>query len=227
MGMNTSTLIIIAITVLFTIQGFNNYNLFDRYKFQVGPILRNRQFDRILTSGFLHVNYTHLLFNMLTLYFFAPAAIQYFGTALGRNLSNGVMAFVAVYILSIIGGNLLALLFQKNNFNYSAVGASGGVSGILFATILFNPDLQLYLFFAIPLPGWLFALGYLGYSVYGMKTRLGNIGHEAHLGGSIIGVAAPLIVRPQLFSEHPLFVVAMMVPILLILILVIKENQKR
>lgn len=230
--MTLITILIIGITVLFSYSAFSNYALFDRYKFQPQAIIQGKQYDRLLTSGFLHVDFTHLLFNMLTLFFFANVVIVFLGSHLG-GLPNGSVAFAVIYLASIVGGNLLALLFQKNNPNYSAVGASGGVSGILFASIIIYPDLELYLFFFLPMKGWVFAFLYLGYSIYGMRKQLGNIGHEAHLGGAIVGLVAPLIVQPQLIqnSKVDLFgfdlplVVILLIPIVVLLVMAIKARR--
>lgn len=219
------TIIIIAITLIVSYKGFGNYNFFERFNFQPFPILRHKQYDRLLTSGFLHVNTTHLLFNMLTLYFFAWFVIQFFAVHTG-SMANGSVVFAIVYLVSIIGGNLLALFFQKNNYNYAAVGASGGVSGILFSSIVIEPNVELYLFFVLPIKGWIFAIAYLGYSVYGMKNRLGNIGHEAHLGGSIIGLIAPIIIYPPIYEQNKLYILGMLIPIAVLFVLALKEKNK-
>lgn len=216
--MTLITILIIGITVIFSYTAFSNHALFDRYKFQPQAILQGKQYDRLLTSGFLHVDLTHLLFNMLTLYFFANVVIGFLGSNLG-GLPNGSVAFAVIYLASIIGGNLLALLFQKNNSMYSAVGASGGVSGILFASIVIYPDLELYLFFFLPMKGWVFAFLYLGYSIYGMRKQLGNIGHEAHLGGAIVGLAAPLIVQPALIQNSQVAILGMHLPLVVLLLI--------
>ncbi len=219
------TIIIIAVTVIFSLRAFNNYALFDRFKFQPQAITRGKQYDRLLTSGFLHVDMTHLLFNMLTLFFFANVVIGFFARSMGNDIATGSVLFAVLYLLAIIGGNLLALLFQKNNPNYSAVGASGGVSGILFASIVVYPDLQLYLFFALPIKGWLFAILYLGYSVYGVQKQLGNIGHEAHLGGAIVGLVFPLIFAPYLFEQNMIYILGMLIPIAVLLVMAIRARK--
>ncbi|MGB6083963.1 rhomboid family intramembrane serine protease [Moheibacter sp.] len=219
------TIIIIAVTVIFSLRAFNNYALFDRFKFQPQAITRGKQYDRLLTSGFLHVDMTHLLFNMLTLFFFANVVIGFFARHMGNDIATGSVLFAVLYLLAIIGGNLLALLFQQNNPNYSAVGASGGVSGILFASIVVYPDLQLYLFFALPIKGWLFAILYLGYSVYGVQKQLGNIGHEAHLGGAIVGLVFPLIFAPYLFEQNMIYILGMLIPIAVLLVMAIRARK--
>lgn len=223
--MELITIVIIAANVLVSLKGFKDYDFFNRFKFQPQAILKGKQYDRLLTSGFLHVDMTHLLFNMLTLFFFANVVIQFCTATFGGDTPTGSVVFAIIFILSILGGNLLSLFFQRNNKNYSAVGASGGVSGILFASIVIYPELQLYLLFAIPIKGWVFAILYLGYSVYGMQKQLGNIGHEAHLGGAIVGMAAPLILAPYLFEQNMLYILGMMVPLIVLLVLAFKARR--
>lgn len=223
--MELITIVIIAANVLVSLKGFKDYDFFNRFKFQPQAILKGKQYDRLLTSGFLHVDMTHLLFNMLTLFFFANVVIQFCTATFGGDAPTGSVVFAIIFILSILGGNLLSLFFQRNNKNYSAVGASGGVSGILFASIVIYPELQLYLLFAIPIKGWVFAILYLGYSVYGMQKQLGNIGHEAHLGGAIVGMAAPLILAPYLFEQNMLYILGMMLPLIVLLVLAFKTRR--
>lgn len=222
--MDLITIVIIAVTVLVSLKGFNDLAFFNRFKFQPLAISKGKQYDRLLSSGFLHVDMTHLIFNMLTLFFFANVVIQFCADIFGHK-PTGSVVFAIIYILAIIGGNLLALFFHKNNPHYSAVGASGGVSGILFASIVIYPDMQLYLFFALPIKAWIFAILYLGYSVYGMRTQLGNIGHEAHLGGAIVGMAAPLILAPYLFEQNMMYILGMMVPLVILLVTAIKSRK--
>ena len=150
------TVIVIAVNVLFSMKGFNDYSFFEKYKFNTGAIKRGEQI-RILTSGFLHVSTSHLFFNMLTLYFFASLVIGYLGT----------LNFIIIYLGSLILGNLLSFYFHKDDNTYTAVGASGAVSGILYSAILLQPGMSLYMFF-IPIPYsglyfwyWLFAVFHL------------------------------------------------------------------
>lgn len=232
--MELVTIIVIGITVLFSLKGFKDLSLFNRYKFQPQAILNGKQYDRMLTSGFLHVDFTHLLFNMLTLFFFANVVISYFaqpayfvyGVQTMSNSTVGYIMFLVVYIVAILAGNLMALFFHKNNPYYSAVGASGGVSGILFASIVVFPHLELYLFFAIPIKGWIFGILYLGYSVYGMQKQLGNIGHEAHLGGAIVGLIAPILFFPAIFQVNKIYILGMLIPIAILFALAIKPQTR-
>lgn len=209
MKIDTITLIVIAANVLFSIKGFNDFSFFERYKFQIGAVQRGERI-RMITSGFLHVDVTHLLFNMITLFFFAGVVISYFGTG----------KFLIIYVVSLLAGSLLSLFFHKEEYHYSAVGASGAVTGILYAAILLRPDMELFLFFIpIPIPAYVFGIGYLLYSIYGMKKRLGNIGHTAHFGGAVGGYLMTLLFMPGLLQSHTLMVLLLAVPIFLLFVL--------
>lgn len=203
------TIIIIAANVLMSYKGFGDYGFFERYKFNVGGVRRGEQI-RMFTSGFLHVDTVHLLFNMITLYFFAYVVIGYLGS----------LYFLIIYVASLLLGNLVSLYFHKDEYHYSAVGASGAVTGILYSAILLEPDMSLYMFFIpVPIPAYLFGIGYLLYSIYGMKKQLGNIGHDAHFGGAIGGYVVTLILAPWLFETDLLMVGLLAIPIILLLLL--------
>lgn len=203
------TIAIIAANVLISYKGFNDYGFFERYKFNVGAVRRGEQF-RMFSSGFLHVDNSHLFMNMLTLYFFADAVI----------FSVGELNFVVIYIISLILGSLLALYFHQNEYQYSAVGASGAVTGILYAAILLDPTMSLYLFFIpIPIPAYVFGIGYLLYSIYGMKNRIGNIGHDAHFGGAVGGLIGTLILVPTLFKTDLLMIGLLTIPIIILFVM--------
>ncbi|SFR47564.1 Rhomboid family protein [Robiginitalea myxolifaciens] len=209
MQLDLVTLIIIGANVIISLKGFNDNYFFDRYKFNVSAI-RAGQRERSITSGFLHVDFTHLFLNMFTLYFFADVVINWFGPG----------KFLLIYFVSLVAGSLLSLYFHKNEPYYSAVGASGAVTGILFAAILLQPDMRLaLLFIPIPFPAYVFGIAYLLYSIYGMRTRIGNIGHSAHFGGAIGGFATVLLFRPSLLSTQPLMVALLALPIVLLFIL--------
>ena len=202
------TIAIIAVNVLVSLKGFSDQSFFERFKFRIGAI-QSGQKDRMFTSGFLHVDITHLFFNMFTLYFFADVVIYWFSP----------VEFVIIYVISLIAGSLLALFFHKKEPYYSAVGASGAVTGILYAAILFIPNQNLYLFFAIPIPAWIFGVAYLLYSIYGMKKKLGNVGHDAHIGGAIGGYVLTILFAPYLLESSLWIVVLLAFPIILLFIL--------
>lgn len=201
--MDISLIAIIVINCLVSFKGFNDQSFFRKYEFHVGSIRAGEQI-RMFTSAFLHVDIAHLLFNMLTLYLFSPYVIA--------NL--GMIPFVIIYLGSLIFGNLLTMLLHKNDYNYRAVGASGAVIGIVYAGILLEPNLEIYF-----MPGYVFGIIYLLYSIYGMRTKADNIGHTAHFGGAIGGYAITLSQVPQLLTENTLTVILLAVPIIILFIM--------
>jgi membrane associated rhomboid family serine protease len=163
----------------------------------------------MLTSGFLHADMGHLFFNMFTLYMFAPVVSGYFGDT----------SFLLIYIGSLVFGSLLTLLMHKNDYGYRAIGASGAVTGIIYSAILIQPDMMLGLFYVIPIPAYLFGIGYLLYSIYGMKAKNDNIGHTAHFGGAIGGYLITLIKEPSMIEYNLVMVVLLAIPILILFVL--------
>ncbi len=174
--------IILIINILSSIVGFRDRRFFESYSFEINKI-RKGEYYRLLTSGFLHVNTPHLIFNMVTLYFFV-SFVTY---------SLGALSFLILYIASLIIGNILTLVIHFNQPNYSAVGASGAVTGILFSSLLLFPSIELMIFFIpIPIPGYIFGIGYILYTIYGIGAQNDNIGHSAHFGGAVGGVILTL-----------------------------------
>lgn len=204
-------LVIIAANVILSLRAFRDFVFYNNWTFDVGQILQNRDFKRMITSGFVHVDIIHLAFNMLSLYFFADIVES----------SLGIVSFFVIYFASLLGGNLLALWLNRFNPNYRAVGASGAVGGIIFAAIVMDPGMGLALYFVIPIPGWLFALGYVLVSIYGIGAKRDNIGHEAHLGGAIVGLLVALALAPQMLRINTFPIVMALVPIAVFLILMI------
>lgn len=208
-NIHIATLIIIGANVLFSLKGFKDFSFFEKYKFNIAGIRRGEQV-RMISSGFLHADFSHLLFNMLTLYFFADVVI----------ISLGVFPFVLVYLASLIFGNLLSFYFHKDEYHYSAIGASGAVMGVLYSAILLYPNMGLYLFFIpIPIPAWIFGILYLLYSIYGMKKSIGNIGHDAHFGGAIAGYVLTLLLVPSLLDTQLWVVGLLAIPIIILFVL--------
>ncbi len=213
--MNSTVLAIIVANVLFSYKGFKDRAFFERYKFQIGPIVKGERI-RMLSSGFLHVDPSHLLFNMITLYFFADPVIRYIGVA----------KFLVLYFGALLAGSLFALNFHRKEPYYSAVGASGAVMGVVYAAIMLNPGMNLYLFFIpIPIPAYVFGVGYLLYSMFGMKKQWGNIGHSAHIGGAIGGFLLTVLLYPKVLVENRWMVLILAVPI--VLMFVFKDKLER
>jgi len=207
--MNAFLIAIIAANVLFSMKGFNDLSFFRKYEFHIGSIRAGEQ-TRMFSSAFFHADWGHLFFNMFSLFMFAPVVINYLGS----------VSFLLIYIGSLLCGSLLTLVFHKDDFSYRAIGASGAVTGILYSAILLNPDMSLFLFFIpIPIPAYLFGIGYLLYSIYGMKAKNDNIGHVAHFGGAIGGYLITLSKEPAMFTENTFMVVLLAIPIVLLFIL--------
>jgi len=207
--MNQAILFIIIVNVITSMKGFKDYSFINSYKFQINRILAGEKI-RMLTSGFLHVDWTHLGFNMYALYLFGAIVTNGMGT----------LSFVIIYLGSLLTGSLYSLLFHKKEPYYSAVGASGAVSGILFSGIILAPN-KLYNFIFFPfvdIPGYILGVGYLLYSIYGMKKQLGNVGHAAHLGGAMGGFVLTLILKPEVFVTHTFVVALLAIPIILLLL---------
>ncbi|RTY99315.1 rhomboid family intramembrane serine protease [Flavobacterium sp. RSP49] len=206
--MNTILIAIIVVNVLISYKGFNDLSFFRKYEFHIGSIRTGEQI-RLLSSGFLHADMTHLIFNMLTLWFFAPVVISYLGS----------FSFILVYFGSLIFGSLLTVLFHKNDYGYRAVGASGAVTGVLYSAILLQPDMMLGIFFIIPMPAYIFGILYLLYSIYGMKAKNDNIGHTAHFGGAVGGYLITLVNEPQLLVDHAFMAVLLAIPIIILFVM--------
>jgi membrane associated rhomboid family serine protease len=202
-------------TIWTTYKGLNNASIQRRYKFDIDSILLDKQYERLITSGFLHVNWIHLGFNMIVLYMFAESLGYVF---MGMPPVKAVIYFLIIYFGSMIGGNALALYIHRNHGDYHAVGASGAVNGLIYALIVFAPSIQIWF-----IPGVLFGLLYIAYSIYGIKSQADNIGHEAHLGGAMVGILLAVILQPQVLSTHAWVVAVLLLPTAIFLYLVVSR----
>lgn len=207
-------LILIIANIAFSYKGFTNQTFFDGYKFEVDRILINKDYKRLVTSGFLHVSWTHLIFNMISLYAFSEL--------IESNL--GGLNFLIIYFVSLIAGNLFSLFVHRNHGDYNSVGASGAVCGIIFASIALFPGMGIG-FFGLPLsiPSWLYGILYIAFSIYGIKSNKDNIGHEAHLGGALIGMTVALLMQPLAFTDNYLTIIIIAVPAIAFIYLIIKS----
>ena len=198
-------IILIAVTCLTSYLGFNNTFIFQRYQFNIMAIRYHKQYRRLITSAFLHADGWHLFFNMFTLYFFAKVAVYVYG----------VLGFLLLYFGAILAGNMFSLWLYKNRPSYTAIGASGGVSGILFAAIALMPQQTIYLYF-IPVTAWIFATLYFAYSAWSMVNprRHDNTGHAAHLGGAVFGMIFVAALTPIYFVRNIVYIGIMSLPLL-------------
>ena len=191
------TFVLLAVNVaisLYVLTG--NPALMERYALRPRAVLRDREWDRVFTSAFLHVGIGHLAFNMLTLFFFGPFL----------ELLLGPVRFAILYVGSLVASSALTLWLRRGDAEYSAVGASGAVSGVLFAFCLFAPFEKIYIFFAIPMPAILFAVLYVAGSIYAMRQAeasglRGGVAHEAHLGGGLGGIVLTAILFPRVLPH--------------------------
>ena len=206
----------IIVNVAFSYRGLTNESFFESYKFEVDKILIRKDYIRLVTSGFLHVSWTHLIFNMITLYAFS--------NLLESQLGSG--KFLLVYFTSLIGGDLLSLFVHRNHGDYNAVGASGAVSGIIFACIALFPGMGVG-FFGLPfsIPSWLYGIVYILFSIYGIKSSKDNIGHDAHLGGALVGMTVALLLEPVAFIDNYLTILIIAVPTIAFIYLIITRPQ--
>lgn len=205
---NLFLLAIILANVIVSYKGFNDEYFFRKYEFDVGRIRAGEKF-RMFTSAFLHVDIIHLAFNMIALYSFAAVVTMLLGN----------VTFLLIYFGSLLVGSLLTMYFHGNDYRYKAVGASGAVTGIIYSSILLYPDMTILIFGILPLPAYVFGIGYLLYSIYGMKSRNDNIGHTAHFGGAIGGYVITLLVNPALLEQSAFMVVLLAIPIIILFIM--------
>ncbi len=206
MSQGIITYIIIGITVLTSFSAFSNVELLNRLIFYPIEIKDRNEWWRFVTHGFIHADIQHLIFNMLTLYFFGRQIEMTF-----EYLFGNVYVYPVFYLTALIAASTPSYAKHKENSYYRSLGASGAIAAVLFATILFDPWQTLMLNFFIPIPALLFAVGYVVYSSYMSKKGTDNIGHDAHLYGAIYGFLFPIVFKPQLISyfleqlKHPRF----------------------
>jgi len=206
--------ILLLLTSLASYKGFRDQSFFDQYAFHVDPILRDKDYTRMISSGFLHGSWMHLIFNMIALTSFSYEIEQQFG----------VLTFAVLYFVALLGGNFLALYIHRNHGDYRAIGASGAISGVVFSFAILHPYSQIsFILIPIHFTTWIFALLYIIISIFGIKTQKGNIGHEAHLGGAIAGMLITIALRPSVVSAHPWIIAVLLGPCLLFLYLIFKN----
>ncbi|MCU0388648.1 MAG: rhomboid family intramembrane serine protease [Chitinophagaceae bacterium] len=186
--MFSQTIIIIILTALVSFGAFNNRQLYNDL-ILYPPAINRGQYYRFLTSGFIHADLQHLLFNMLTMYFFGRVMEDYL------NMQLGNWAFLTLYLGAIVISDIPSYLKNKNNPGYASLGASGGVSAVLFAFILLSPWSTIYVFI-LPVPAIIFGVLYMGYSIYMSRKGTDNVNHDAHLWGAVFGIVFILINMP-------------------------------
>jgi membrane associated rhomboid family serine protease len=173
------TLVILAITVAASLVGFAVPGVLQKCVLRPYQVVRGQNWDSLYLSGFMHADFGHLFFNMFSFYFFAPALERRIGT----------LPFVIGYVLSLVGSMLPSLARHRDDPNYATLGASGGVTAVIFAYIILYPTRTLYLLLLpVPIPALLYAAAYLAYSIYSARRATGRTNHEAHIAGAVCGM---------------------------------------
>ena len=188
-------LIIFAVTIGASLIGlFVSPKLIERSLFRPYWFLRKRQYDTLISSGFVHADIPHLLFNMVTFFFFA--------FPLERQI--GSLSFGALYLAGLVFSEVGTYFKHRGDPAYASLGASGAISVVLFASIVYFPTQKLIILpFPVPIPAPLFAVGYVAYSWYSARHSRGRINHDAHLGGALIGLAFVLMTDPGAYARLP------------------------
>ena len=190
------TLILVIVTVLVSLAALGNHQLMSKLIFNPYAVKNFNQWYRLFSCGLLHADYMHLAINMFVLYSFGTAVEQYYQFVFGN---AAPYLFVVMYVSAVFAANVSTYFKQQYNPHYNSLGASGGVSAVLFASILFNPWAKVYFFGFFPLPGILMGVGYLWYT-YSMTKRdsADNINHEAHFYGAVYGMLFTIVFKPTL-----------------------------
>ena len=192
------TLVIVIITALISIQGFNNQGIVERLKHSPYAETRNKEWYRLITSGFVHGGWLHLIINMFVLFEFGRLIEMHFVVFFGQ---TGRFIYLVMYLLAIAAGDLPSLLKHKDNPGYGSIGASGAVSAIVFIYIILYPWHMLYLYGILPIPAILGGIAYLAYSSWASKKQTSRIDHLAHFYGAVFGVVFIFALKPSLVVE--------------------------
>jgi len=196
------TLLIVLITALISYGAFQRHDIFDKLLLSPYRTFHQHQWYRMITHGFVHADWIHLIINMLVLFSFGRSVENIFLQLEGYGIiGNGKIIFVLLYLSGLIVASLSSLLKHKDNPGYRSVGASGAVAAIVFTHIFFQPWSKLYFWAILPIPGIVFGLLYLGYSHYmSRKPGHGNINHDAHFYGAVYGLVFPLLLELDLIN---------------------------
>lgn len=189
------TLIIVIVTSVVSIIAFSNRTLFSKLQFNPYQVYHRKEWYRIITHGFLHADWAHLIINMLVLYSFGTHVEYYFSQMVMYTwIKFPLLWYVIFYFLSLIVSSLTTLRKHKDDIWYNAVGASGAVSAVLFCCIFFDPRMTLMFMGIIPIKAYIFGPLYLIYSYYSGRRAADNINHDAHLLGAVFGFCFPMLI---------------------------------
>ncbi|UBM57217.1 rhomboid family intramembrane serine protease [Marinilongibacter aquaticus] len=193
------SLLLVLITVGISLYAWRNPGLQSKWIHNPYYANTNKEYYRLLSSGFIHADFLHLFFNMYALYLFGDVVVQYFTYLFG---GKGTVYFLLLYLLGIVIANLPDFVKHKNHLGFNSLGASGGVSAVVFCSVILNPMMELMIFpIPLPMPGYIFAVVYMGYSIYMEKRQMDNVNHMAHLWGALWGVVFILVADPNALSR--------------------------
>lgn len=196
------TIILVAITALTSYMAFRSPVLMSRYDFSPFRIVTRREYYRFITHAFLHADWIHLLVNMIVLFSFGVYVESELRIMQNSGeIKSSHLSYLLLYLSSLLISSFTTFLRKKDDPYYIAVGASGAVSAVVFASIFFSPLQKILLFGVLPLPGIVFGIFYLGYSHYMSRKDHDNINHDAHLWGALYGLFFPLLLEPSLLFQ--------------------------
>jgi len=204
------TFFLLILTSITSYLGFKDSSLIDKYAFSINRLLKQKDYKLLITSGFFHINWMHLVINMFVLFSF--------GT--GIEGESGIVTFLLIYFFSLAGGNLLSLLIHKHQPHYTSVGASGAISGLIFSCIVMYRQIRLFF-----LPGWIFGILYIAYTLYAIRANRRDVGHAAHLGGGLVGMLVAVMLFPHLIANNWLILLAIFVPTVLFLFIMVYKPE--
>ncbi|MEO5889571.1 MAG: rhomboid family intramembrane serine protease [Ferruginibacter sp.] len=212
-----TTLILIIGNLFCSLQGLSDRSSFERNNFSIDKIYFQKDYKRLITSGFFHVSGLHLILNMTTLCFFSG----------GIELHLGEAKYLLIYFTSLLGGNFFTLFLHRNHEDYdAATGASGAVTGVIFATLALYPDFEIgFLGRHFPIPGWFYGFLFVLFSIYGIKSKKDNIGHETHLAGGLAGLLAAIIIQPSCLTNNYLPILAVAIPAMFFIFIVVTRPR--
>lgn len=207
--------ILILLNIIISYRGFKDRSFFDKYAFTINKVYTYKDYKLLITSGFLHVSWTHLIFNMFSLYLFSA------------NIEStiGPINYLIIYTAGLLGGNLLSLFIHRYHVDYSSVGTSGAIFAIMFSAIAIFPGMKIGFFFLPAFPGWLLGLIFVLVSIYGIRSRTNNIGHDAHLGGGLAGLMVALILYPSSIVVNTFAIAVVAVPAIAFILFIIYKPQ--
>ena len=207
--------ILILLNIIISYRGFKDQVFFDKYSFIIDPVIIQKDYKRLVTSGFLHVSWTHLIFNMFSLYLFSNSLESYLGP----------INYLIIYTAGLLGGNVLSLFIHRYHSDYSSVGASGAIFSVMFSAIAIFPGMHIGFFFLPSIPGWLFGLVFVLVSIYGIRSRTNNIGHDAHFGGGLAGMLVAVLLYPSILAENAFTILVVALPAIAFILFIIYKPQ--